>query len=148
MQRFVFSLERLLELRTAQLDAENARLQALYSERAAIDAACRDLKESDRNAVRDVLAPGTVNGLELESLARYHEHVRRRLAGLAERGRDCEQRIEKQRGQVLALDRAKQLLERMKQKQWEEWKYEANKEIESTAGELYLAGWNRRARER
>jgi flagellar export protein FliJ len=146
MQRFVFPLEKLLSLRCSQLSLEEAGLQGLYGERAAIEAACRDLQHSDRAAARDVLAGEGVSGAELNGLAQYHQHVRQRLAGLDARRKDCAARITAQRQRVLELDRARKLLERLKERKLEEWQYETNREIEGTAGELFLAGWQRRRR--
>ena len=130
---------------SGQLEIEKGKLRALYGERTAIESAVRDVKEADRRATHDVVDSEAVSGVELGVLAGFHQQTLRRLQGLDERRRDCSARIQKQREQVLKMDRAKQLLERLKQTQFEDWQYELNREIESTAGELFLAGWCRAA---
>ncbi len=144
MKKFDFPLQKLLELRAAQLEAEEAKLHGLYGERNAVVRTARDLDEADQAASEEIAASATVSGDELADLVRFHEQVKRRLRALEERRQECEERIRKQRQKVLEADRAKQLLEKLKESRFEEWKYELNREIEATAGELFLARWKGR----
>ena len=58
--------------------------------------------------------------------------------------RDCETRIGRQRERVVQAERAWKLLDRIRERDLEEWTYEMNREQEATAGELYLASWRRK----
>jgi flagellar export protein FliJ len=147
MRRFEFPLERLLQLRSAQLDGENAKLKALYAELRAVEDAARDLKNSDRQTAAGIALSTSVSGAEFGSLASFHRHVLGRLQRLDQRRQTCVENLNNQRGKVIELNRAKRLLELLKEAGFEEWKYELNREIENTAGELFLARWASRSGE-
>jgi len=143
VQRFQFPLEQALKWRATCLDLENAKLARLRHER---DRAARLRATVQADAQRESAAfrqrlRGTT-GAELSILAGYRQGVAVRLKNLASTIARCEAQIEKQRAAVLEADREMRLLERLKQRQFEEWTYELSREIENTAAELFLA--NRR----
>ncbi len=144
MRKFEFPLERVLQLRSAQFDAENAKLQALYAERNALEQAVRELQASDRQIAAGIARSESVSGAELGSLAHFHQHVLGRIERLEQRRKVCNENIRGQLGKVVEVNRAKRLLELLKEAGFEEWKYELNREIEAQAGELFLARWARK----
>jgi flagellar biosynthesis chaperone FliJ len=142
-QRFEYRFERLLKVRSSQLEAEKAALQILYRERADIQRSIDILRRSGEQAVRDVLRRPVISGLEMASLSNHRQYVAARLTEADRRMRDCEGRIRRQRERVLQAERSWRLLDRLRERDFEEWKYEANRELEAVAGELYLANWKR-----
>lgn len=149
MQRFQFSLEQALNWRTTRLEVENAKLARLRQEHDCVVRQRAALFESERREVNDFqrLAKHP-NGAELALLAGYRQGVAARLKKLETTIGGCEAAIEEQKAAVLEADREKRLLESLKQRQFEEWSYEMNREIENTAGELFLANRTRQTRGR
>lgn len=143
MKRFQFPLEQALKWRTTRLDMEQAKLAHMQQEK---DRA-RQLGTSLRAAAqREVVnfrqGSRNVTGMELALLASYRQGVANRLKTLESLISSCDSRIDIQKAAVMEADREMRLLESLKQRQLEKWSYEMNREIESTASELFLA--NRR----
>lgn len=143
MQRFEFQLQTALEWRATRLKEEEAKLVRLRQEkdnllrlRASIEqAAGENLKIIPERAAR-------ITGSDLALLAECGRSTRLRLQKLATQIRDCDARIGQQARVVIDADRQKQLLEDLKREQFEDWNHELNREIEATAGELFLARWS------
>lgn len=144
MQAFRYRFAQLLEWRRSQLELEKAALATLHGERSAIDRSIAGLEESAAQSTRLILESRCVTGAELGDFAEYRDHVRQELRLARSRRENCMQRIERQRQKVVAAERAWKLLDRLRERDLEEWTYEASREQESLAGDLYLAGWNRR----
>jgi hypothetical protein len=144
MQRFQFPLEQALRWRTTRLDVENAKLARLQQEKDRAKQLCITLRETARQEVAG-FQQGFRNttGIELGLLAQYRQGVTVRVKRLETFILGCDERIEKQRAFVLKADPEKRLLESLKQQNFEEWSYELNREIENTAGELFLANQRR-----
>ena len=148
MQRFQFPLEQALKWRVTRLDVENAKLARLRQENARARQTHAAICESARSEARRFQAEERqTTGADLERMALYRQGIVARLKRLESEIRTRGREIEKQQAVVLDADREKRLLESLKQRQFEEWTYEMNREIENTAGELFLANRWRRARE-
>ena len=146
MQRFQFPLEQALKWRTTSLDLENAKLARLRQEKERAIQDCAILRETAQREVTGFQASSrNATGAELAMLAAYRQGVAARLKALATVIESCEAGIEKQKSIVVEADREKRLLECLKQRQFEEWSYELNREIENTAGELFLANQRRQS---
>jgi flagellar export protein FliJ len=144
MQRHQFRFETLLSLRNSQLETEKTALKVLYGERADILRSIDILQRSGEQAFRDVLRRTDVSGLELSALSNHRIYVEARIAEANRRMLDCDERIGIQRERVIRAERAWKLLDRLRERDLEEWRYEMNREREATAGELYLASWKRK----
>jgi flagellar biosynthesis chaperone FliJ len=144
MQRFQYRFESLLKWRGSQLESEKAALTILYSERADIQRSIEILRSSGDQAFRDVTRRTEISGLELAGLSNHRTYVASRIAEAGRRMRDCETRIGRQRERVIQAEHAWKLLDRLRERDLEEWTYEMKREQEATAGELYLAAWNRK----
>ena len=55
-----------------------------------------------------------------------------------------EQDLARQRQTMLEARRRYRLLERLRDRRWEEWRAAASRELENFASESYLAQWTRR----
>ena len=142
MQKFQFALEKALEWRTTRLQLENAKLAKLRQERSALLQLSQALVESGKGAASGMLegAP-SLTGADLSNLATYRQNISARVNKLVVTTRHCDRQIERQTKCVVEADREKQLLEKLRERQFEEWNYELKREIENTAGELFLARW-------
>lgn len=143
MLKFQFPLEKALEWRTTRLRLENAKLAQLRQEKSALVKLSADLADSVKQAAVTVLSDSpTLTGSDLANLASYRQVIADRLKKLAVTVKKCDERIEQQMKCVVVADREKQLLEKLRERQLEEWTYEWKREIENTAGELFLARWS------
>lgn len=144
MQKFQFPLEKALEWRTTRLQLENAKLAQLRQEKSTLLRLCEDLRDSAEQATRGVLeSKTTLTGADLGSLASYQQVIAKRLKKLSVTACEYDGRIEEQTRRVVEADREKQLLVKLKERQFAEWDYEMKRELENTAGELFLARWSR-----
>ncbi|MFN7994700.1 MAG: hypothetical protein U0Q18_13920 [Bryobacteraceae bacterium] len=145
MQRFIFSLERVLSWRRNQMDVEKGLLQQLTSDldKVALAQVKADLlRRKVEQGVRD---SAVVEAVELWALSAYRARMLREEAELARRKQDCERKIAAQRDQLREAERRCRLLERLEQRRRSAWTQAMDREMDTVAGESYLAGWNRKA---
>ena len=143
MQKFQFALEKALAWRATRLQLESAKLAQLRQERIALLQLSENLANSASQAARGVFDNArTLTGADLCRLATYRQIVAARLKRLAGTVREFDEHIQQQTRRVVEADREKQLLEKLKARQFEDWEYELKREIENTAGELFLARWS------
>jgi hypothetical protein len=149
MQRFEFQLEKALEWRVTRLKEEEVRLAQMRQEKTSMQRLRADIEKAAIETGR-VISENSIeiNGAELSLLAECGRSTRTRLKRLAAQIRECDNRIAQQVRVAVQADREKQLLENLKEEQFAEWNHELNREIEATAGELYLARWTPGARGR
>lgn len=146
MQRFEFKFEKVLEWRAARLEKEEAHLLRLRKEREELLLVRSTIEEGAAEAAQVIPPdPGRLAGTDLAMLAEYERSVKIRLKKLAAKVKEADARIQEQTRVVMEADRQKQLLEDLRKSEFEEWTYEFNREIESTAGEMFLARWKRPA---
>ena len=144
MPRFDFPLEKALEWRSIRLREEEAKLLRLGLEKAELLRSRTALEEAISESAKVIPErEAHIPGADLASFAEFRRSAKLRFERLAQKIRDCDARIAEQTRLVKEADRQKQLLEDLKREQFEEWSYEQNRQIESAAGELYLARWNR-----
>jgi flagellar biosynthesis chaperone FliJ len=150
MKRFQFPLERVLRFRQLQAEAEQARLEQRRAELARID---EHLVELDREGTRTEDAVRRSLGAENEVLSGqmvtypgYRSVLSRSRRGLsAERGRALEA-IERQWAVVVEARRTCEILERARASAFGQWQAGFARELESTAGELFLNKWKKPGR--
>lgn len=104
-----------------------------------IAAAREALEEAGQAARRDVLSSARPDGAELAQLAGCLRRLKDEDRRLAESKRRQEQQIASRREALLEARRRLRLLERLKERCWEEWRREQEQEIESLAAETFLA---------
>jgi hypothetical protein len=149
MQRFDFSLEKALQWRATRLQEEEAKLLRLRQQKTDLLRSSAALEESALQSAKVIPErEAQITGAELACLAEFGRAAKLRLAKLAAQIRDADARIAAQMRVVQEADRQKQLLEDLKKEQYEEWQYEQNRQIEASAGELYLARWNSESKPR
>jgi flagellar export protein FliJ len=141
VKRFEFRLARVRDLRKQQLEVEEAKLESLMAERAAL------VSELGRIEGEAAETRGTMRGggaaLELLAADRYLRHLAARRRQQEGRIAEWHRRAAAQREAVVGARRRLKLLESLEAKRLAEWKAEADREQESLSAELYLA---RRAR--
>ncbi len=149
MRRFRFSLERVLEWRRLEEDAEAARLAALLEEARRLE---RDGAELEAQAgrvaaaIRDLaLGRARLDGRDLAVLDSFSDWVRHRREELSLRKEELRGRIEAQRRRVLAARRKVRVLEKLEDRARRQWERDYDREIEQLAAESHLARWRPQA---
>lgn len=144
MRRFKFRLDTVLEWRRLQLEVEETKLQRLFEELHRINREEERLAAELAEATRVVTTAASVEAADLAALESYRGWVSRENARLARARADCQKRITAQRERVTAAERDLRLFEKLKERRFEEWRLESDKEQEALAGELFLARWGKK----
>ena len=143
MKKFAFRLDRVLGWRHTQAGVEEAKLERLYAERGAIDAAHRNLLVERAQAEAALRARDHVTGQDVAALDAFQRHVVAESARLTEARAGCERRIAAQQQVLTVKRRDVKLLEKLKQQRLTSWSKELEREITEQAEESHLAKWNR-----
>ncbi len=144
MKPFQFRLESVLQLKSRLLEMEEATLQRLLQAEHSLEAQIQEVFSDSKRQAHFLEAEEYVTGIILSTYSAYQEHCKARITGLSSALDACRRAQETQRNRILELRRERELLERLKTKQFREWLYLSNKEIEDFASEAFL---NRVARE-
>ena len=139
MRRFHFRLETVRRWRLERAGIEELKLRRILAEKQKLAATKGQIQNEISQTVRQVLGQPSMQSLELESLDSFRLHGRGRICDLEKQERECEVKIVQQRNQVLEASRQFELLDRLRQKAWAEWRAAGNKEQEDMSAELFLA---------
>jgi len=141
MKKFAFSLDRIRTYREARLKEQEARMQALLSERLVLAARQRDLERQETAAmdlIREVRVL-RVDELVAEDAFRRYSGLERLRLKAAER--EVAGRIEQQRAVLIEAQRQVEMLNRLKEKRLASWRAELDRETENAVSELVIARW-------
>jgi flagellar export protein FliJ len=139
VKKFHFPLERVREWREKQVSFEEAALERLNAERAAIEERAAELdreRESNESAVLNAVC---VDALSLRALDEYRRFARYRAASLVREGSACDGRIAVQRARIMEARRKVRLLDKLRDKKRRLWMVELEKEVDEQAAESYRA---------
>lgn len=140
MNAFRFPLERALEWRRRQLEIEENRFKQQAAALANLDRARADLESTAIRAELQVRGWAPLLGQDLTALAGFRADVKTKEEALAGRRAECQRRLEAQQLVMLEARRRYRLLEKLRERRWQEWRAAADREIELFAAENYLAG--------
>jgi flagellar export protein FliJ len=141
LTRFHFPLQRVLDWRKTQLELEEAKFQQAAGALAAVDRARAELQAAFVHTEHEVRRWGHVGGSDLGALSEYRAHVRTQEGRLAARRAECARAVAAQQAAMLEARRRCRLLERLKERRLAEWKAAADREVDETASESFLAQW-------
>lgn len=142
MKRFLFPLDRVRRWRAEQASVEELKLERLYGQLGALEDEKRKVASERSASERMVLEQTSMRASELQALDTYRLHARSRIGQIEQGQREVTAEIEVQRQRLIEARRQAELLERLKNKKFEEWQALASREEETIAGELYLANWS------
>jgi flagellar export protein FliJ len=144
MKRFHFPLEQALNWRAQMARAEEARLEALFRKRRECEEVAARLESDKNTAERQVRAQSVLTAQDLESLESFGHYVVAQKARLARDVRQLNEAITAQQAKLTEARRQVRLLEKMKERKWDEWRAAADREMEAEAAELFLSKWSGR----
>lgn len=137
MKKFHFPLARVREWRENQVTVEEARLERIVTERAAIQER-RDAIERERSAEEAaVLGGASTDSFSLQALGEYRTFATRRIAALDRERVGCESRLVEQRKRVIEAQRKVRLLEKLEERRRKEWTTAFTRELDEQAAESH-----------
>jgi flagellar export protein FliJ len=143
MARFQFSLEKVLKWRAAELSGEEAKLKALVQEQLHLQTLLAEVSAERSKLISSLGSMPDLRGDDLRTLTACGLRLRRNAENLAQQLLRCGRELGKQRKKYSEAKRRVRLLEELKSRRFEEWKYEEAALLEELASESFLANWNR-----
>lgn len=143
MARFEFSLEKVLRWRSVELTTEEAKLKALVQEQLHLQAQLAEVSAERSKLISSLGTIPDLRGDDLRTLTACGLRLRRTAESLAQQLLRCGRDLAKQRKKYGEAKRRVRLLEELKARRLQEWKYEEDAMLEDLASESFLANWNR-----
>jgi len=143
MARFQFSLEKVLRWRSVELTGEEAKLKALVQEQLHLQTLLAELSAERTNLISSLSTMPGLCGNDLRTLTACGLRLRRNAESLAQQLLRCGRELAKQRKKYSEAKRRVRLLEELKDRRLQEWKYEEAAALEELASESFLANWKR-----
>jgi flagellar export protein FliJ len=143
MARFQFSLEKVLRWRSVELTSEEARLKALVQEQLHLQTLLAEVSAERSNLVSSLGTMPDLRGDDLRTLTACGLRLRRNAESLAQQLLRCGRELGKQRKKYSEAKRRVRLLEELRDRRLQEWKYEEAAMLEELASESFLANWKR-----
>jgi hypothetical protein len=143
MARFQFSLEKVLRWRAVELTTEEAKLKALVQQQLHLQTLLADVSAQRSQLISSLGVMPDLRGDDLRTLTACGLRLRRNAENLAQQLLKCGRELSKQRRKYSEAKRRVRLLEELKNRRLQEWKYEEAALLEELASESFLANWNR-----
>lgn len=141
--RFQFSLEKILGWRAVELTTEEAKLKALVQEQLHLQTLLAEVSAERSKLISSLGSMPGLRGNDLRTLTACGLRLRRNAENLAQQLLRCGRDLAKQRKKHSEAKRRVRLLEELKQKRLQEWKYRETLLLEELASEFFFANWNR-----
>jgi flagellar export protein FliJ len=135
--QFRFSLERVLELRRLQLQAEEEKLARLQQQLERIDQRVNAIASTELKSEWALRKMPAVAASELHTLSDFQARVRKVQAALAVEKQQITKEIQAQRARLLNARREFRVIEKLKERRFKVWQYQADREIEGLAADAY-----------
>jgi len=143
MKRFHFPLERVLRWRTLEFSVEEAKLKRLGQEQIRLQMQVAALSAERSRLAQTLGTLADPRGEDLCAMVAHGHGLRKqaeKLTGLKTR---CERELVSQKRKYNAAKQRLRLLEQLRDRKLEEWRYQETLELETLAAESYLSNWNR-----
>ena len=145
MTPFRFPLEKVLEWRRTQLDLAEAQFRRQAAALAELDRAYAEAEATGNQAELQVRGWNPLAGRDLAALGIFRLYMKKREGEIDLSREDCRKELAARRAAMLEARRRLRLLERLRERRYEEWRLANERELESLASESYLARWSRQA---
>ncbi len=143
MKRFHFPLQRILALRRAQSNVEEAKLNALQAELRQVDAKAGAITLELLQAESDLRSLSTISSVDLANLGNYRDFAQVQRTRLAAARKEIERRRALQMQVVAQKRRDVKLLEKLRERKLLEWSAEIERELTNQTEEFFLARWQK-----
>lgn len=143
MNAFRFPLQKALDWRSTQLELEEARYKQEVAGLAALDRMRADLEASGIHAEVEVRGWSSIGGSDLAALNHFRLRVKNEEAQIAVQRVAAAAKVAERQEAMMEARRRCRLLERLRERRLSEWESERDKELDTLAGESFLARWGR-----
>jgi flagellar export protein FliJ len=143
MARFQFSLEKVLRWRSVELTTEEAKLKALVQEQLHLQTLLAEVSSERSKLISSLGSLPDLRGDDLRTLTACGLRLRRSAEDLAQQLLRCGRDLGVQRKKYSEAKRRVRLLEELKDRRLQEWKYQEAALLEELASESFLANWKR-----
>jgi flagellar export protein FliJ len=141
--KFQFSLEKVLRWRGVELTSEEAKLKAMLQEQTHLQTLLAEVSAERSKLISSLGAIPDLRGDDLRTLTACGLRLRRTAENLAQQLLRCGRELAKQRRSYSEAKRRVRLLEELRDRRLQEWKYQEAALLEELASESFLANWNR-----
>jgi|SRR5580704_12727470 hypothetical protein len=145
MKAFRFKLQKVLEWREMQLQIAQEKLEQLQRQLDFLIQQEERIRAFYAEAQGKMLASPVLTGSELQAMAGLKQRTQQQLSKVRVRRSECAALVADQRGRTLRARQDHLVLEKLRERRQKEWVYLSERELDSTAAELYLATWTRDA---
>ena len=146
MKRFEFRLDSVLRLRQLELEAEEAKLQQFLGEQHRLSAALQSMATERHQAKAFVYNLPDFGTAELRNMSAFLLGLDVKTNTTRKRLEEAVQAVKAQRQRVVHAERNEKLLEKLRTRKLDEWKREADRELEDIAQDSWLSA-NRKRKE-
>jgi flagellar biosynthesis chaperone FliJ len=143
MARFEFSLERVLRWRSVELAGEEAKLKQLVQEQLHLQSELAKVSAERSKLISSLGTMPNLSGDDFRTLTACGLRLRLTAETLAQQLLRCGRDLGVQRKKYGEAKRRVRLLEELKSRRLQEWKYQEAVVLEELASESFLANWNR-----
>jgi hypothetical protein len=141
MKAFRFKLQKVLEWRDMQARTAQEKLDQLQRQLDFLKQQEEKIRLFYAEAESKMLARPVLTGSEMQAMAGLKQRTQKQLDKLQARQRECAALLAAQRERTVKARRDHRVLEKLKDHRHQEWVYLSDRELESTAAEVYLANW-------
>jgi flagellar export protein FliJ len=145
MRSFQFRLRRVLDWYREKQQIEESRMAACRKTLAAVEQKIALLTAERVSSDREVLSRPSVPATDFVNLGRYRLRAQRLEAEYTQERERCELACREQTQRVQKAQQQVKLLEKMKERRMEEYRYLWNRELDNLATEGFLATWSVRS---
>ena len=139
MTPFRFRLEKVLAFRRTQVELEEARYKQQTAAVAELDRMRAELEANGIRTEVQVRDWSPLTGSDLTALAGFRSHVQKEEQAIALRRAHAVQQVEVLKKSMLEARRRCELLKRLREKRFTEWKAACDRELDEMASESHLS---------
>jgi hypothetical protein len=141
MKAFRFKLQKVLEWRDMQARSAQEKLDQLQRQLDFLKQQEEKIRVFYAEAESKMLACPVLTGAEMQAIAGLKQRTQKQLNKIQARQGECAALLAAQRERTVKARRDHRVLEKLKDHRHQEWVYLSDRELESTAAEVYLANW-------
>jgi flagellar export protein FliJ len=141
VKAFRFPLDRALHIRRAQFEIEQAKLQLITREREQLEIKVTEIVTEAATARRTLATQALLVPGEISTMPDYQRGTKQMLLKLEQQKVDLARRSQEQKRQTLEAERKVKLLEKLREKRFDEWETQMEKDQEAFTADAYLARW-------
>jgi len=139
MKAFEFRLERIAEYRRQQAELARNELQKLTMLVEQLTAERNSLEQQAVDMRASTVSRSDLSGQDLIALSAYEDCLSRTVKQIEHKRADVSGQVDKQRSVLLETERNVKLLDRLRDRKFQEWRAESDRELDALAADSHMA---------